>query len=82
MRGRVPIQQSVVWNVNYYSALFKEPCMISPEIITPSLMVSSLDFLLPPLHGVKLGPHKTEPFASSFSLTTEREHWLVVECYF
>lgn len=48
--------------------------MISPEIITPSLMVSSLDFLLPPLHGVKLGPHKTEPFASSLSLTTEREH--------
>lgn len=64
MRGRVPIQQSVVWNVNYYSALFKEPCMISPEIITPSLMVSSLDFLLPPLHGVKLGVNNGCPAAS------------------
>lgn len=38
--------------------------MNSPEITTPGLMVSSLDFLLPPLHGVKPGVNNGCPAAS------------------
>lgn len=26
--------------------------------------------------------HKAEPLANSLSVTTEREHWLAVACYF
>lgn len=58
------MQQSITQNVTSYSTLFKQPCMISPEITTTGLLVSSLDFLLPPLHGVKPGVNNGGPAAS------------------